>query len=180
MKQKMTNYSDSGLSTKITFQSFFEKIYSNPETEDACLCLQDKYNININVLLFCCWSAIQNHPYLEQSDIQTIMTRITPWNQSVIKALRDLRLSIPNFYINDKLSSLYNLVLKNELFAIKAEQALIMQMTQHLKRQSQNETNPTNRASNNIFNYINQQNITLHKIDLEKIHRIILKTVIPA
>jgi uncharacterized protein (TIGR02444 family) len=169
----MKTHLDLGLHSKITFSLFSEKFYAKPGVKDACIALKDKYQLSPNVLLFCCWLSDQNYPCLTKMDIQNIAKKIDPWNNKIIAGLKTLRDSIPKKHLDDTFSKPHAMILENELFAEKIERTLIVQAIGNMRRQKSPKENTINRALNSIFSYIKEQQIQLHKIDLEKIYRIV-------
>lgn len=169
----MNNYLNIGLHSKVSFPLFSEKAYAKQSVKRACFALRDKYKLNSNVILFCCWLAGQNYPDLSVLDAQDIAAKIAAWNDKIINGLRMLRKTVMRQYLNDKFPLLFNLISENERFAERVEQTLIAQSMHRLKRDYNSHDKIAKRALKNIFNYIKSQNIYLHKIDLEKVHCIV-------
>ena len=169
----MNNYLDFGLHSKVSFPMFSEKLYAKQNVKRACFALRDKYKLNSNVILFCCWLASQNYPDLSVLDAQSVATTISTWNNKIINGLRILRKTVMRQYLNDKFPLLFNLISDNEKFAERVEQTLIAKSMHSLKRDHNTNDKVEKRALKNIFNYIKSQNVLLHKIDLEKVHCIV-------
>jgi uncharacterized protein (TIGR02444 family) len=169
----MNSYSDFGLHTKISFPLFSEKVYVKQGVKKSCLALRDKYHLNSNIILFCCWLASENYPDLTELDAQNIVTKISSWHDKIINGLRNLRKTIARQYLNDIFPLLFSLVLDNERFAERVEQSLIAQSMHNLKRGHNSSDKIMGRALKNIFNYIKSQQVNIHQVDLEKIHCIV-------
>jgi len=69
--------------------NYSTQIWTLPEVEAICLDLQDNYDINVNMLLYCCWIGDKNLS-LNDDDLQALLDTIQPW-QTIIKPLRDSR-----------------------------------------------------------------------------------------
>lgn len=69
--------------------NYSTQIWTLPEVEEFCLILQDNYDANVNILLYCCWIGDKNLS-LNDDDLQTIIDTVQPW-QTIIKPLRDSR-----------------------------------------------------------------------------------------
>ena len=170
----MNKYSDSKFFVNKTFQLFSEELYSKSGVVDACKCLRDKYQVNVNLIFFCCWLASQNYQQISDLNIQEIIDRITPWHENVVEPLKSFCESIQkNQGNNDYAFQIHDLIKNNKKFAEEAERSLIMQCVNDLRRAPQNLGGEESQALNNILNYINNQKIKLHKNDLEKIYRIV-------
>jgi len=69
--------------------NYSTQIWTLPEVESICLDLQDNYEANVNMLLYCCWVGDKNLS-LNDDDLQTLIDTVQPW-QTIIKPLRDSR-----------------------------------------------------------------------------------------
>ena len=56
----------------------------------ACLVLQDKFGLDVNMLLFCCWSAARGK-VLSGAKTEEILVITGPWRRNVIEPLRSAR-----------------------------------------------------------------------------------------
>jgi uncharacterized protein (TIGR02444 family) len=169
----MKKYSGTELSFKKTLWSFSVKLYAKPKIEEACVCLHEKYQINLNLLFFCCWLADEQYSPLNEKHIKKIIKKILPWHTRIIKPLRKLHKTFNKNQQNKKLKKLNRDFVSSELLAEQIEQSLIIQATKILEKQLDTDCNKTNTALSNIFTYLKYQNINLHKNDLEKIYRIV-------
>ena len=70
--------------------NFSTQTYQIPEVETACLALQDNFSADINIILFGCWLG-ENKIELSTEDIQTLMQTTQPWQNSILKPLRNAR-----------------------------------------------------------------------------------------
>ena len=169
----MNSYSNFGLHTKISFPLFSEKVYAKQGVKKSCLALRDKYRLNSNIILYCCWLANQNYPDLTELDAQNIVAKISSWHNKIINGLRNLRKTITRQYLNEMFPLLFSLVSDNERFAERVEQTLIAQSMCNLKRDNNVPDKVMGRALKNIFNYVKSQRVNIHQVDLEKIHCIV-------
>jgi uncharacterized protein (TIGR02444 family) len=169
----MNNYLELGLHSKIAFPLFLQRVYAKKGVKSACLSLQDKYSLNSNILVFCCWLASQNYSKLTEKDILEIIEKIKPWNEKIVQGLRRIRKIIARKYLDDKFDKLFNTVVENELFAERIERTLIAQALGEIKRDYDLGADKVSRALKNIFSYAKSQNINIHKVDLEKIYCIV-------
>lgn len=68
------------------FWDFSIEYYSICEVEKNCLKLQDQFDLNVNLILFCYWLATKNH-ILNKEQWQQVLLASQPWEE-VIKPLR--------------------------------------------------------------------------------------------
>ena len=87
----MNGYLELGLHAKIAFPLFSERVFAKKGVKNACLALREKYKLNTNIVLFCCWLASQNYVNITEQDIQNILEKITPWHERIVKGLRLMR-----------------------------------------------------------------------------------------
>lgn len=162
-----------------SFWNFSLNLYDNPTIEEACAALQERYQININLVFFCCWLSKENFRALTPEELEAILVRVTPWNRRIILgvvALSKLMKRYRNRSSWIQLNSVVELekkVHENKRFADKVEQSLMLPAIRHLEKQTIDDANKMNVALTNVFSYINTQKISIHQNDLEKIYRIV-------
>lgn len=77
---------------------FSVDIYQRPDVEPTCLELQDRYQVDVNILLYCCWLG-QQHRLLNSDQINTMMSTTQPWHASILQPLRDAHKMMKNHII---------------------------------------------------------------------------------
>jgi uncharacterized protein (TIGR02444 family) len=153
---------------------FSEGAYAKQKIKRACIALRDKYKLNSNILLFCCWLAGQNYPELSELDAKNIVLKVSSWHDKITTALRILRKTVTRqYYLKDTFPLLFDLVMDNENFAERIEQSLISQSMYKLKRDYDSMEKCEKRAVKNIFRYVKSQQVCIHKVDLDKVHCIV-------
>ncbi|MEZ5932357.1 MAG: TIGR02444 family protein [Alphaproteobacteria bacterium] len=72
------------------FWTFSVDVYQRPGIEAACLALQDRHGLNVNLLLWALWLAdcgvALNPPLLEKARLT-----VAPWQQAAVEPLRAVR-----------------------------------------------------------------------------------------
>lgn len=71
------------------FWNYSIQVYQIPEVEQACLKLQNSFQADVNLLLYCCWAG-ENKVQLTMDNIQQLIITAQPW-QNIIQPLRDSR-----------------------------------------------------------------------------------------
>lgn len=69
---------------------FSTRTYRIPQVETACLNLQDTVNADVNIILYCCWMGEQRHA-LSSEQLKLLMETTDPWQNSILKPLRNAR-----------------------------------------------------------------------------------------
>lgn len=82
---------DSFLSPEDTpFWQFSGVIYARPGVAEACLDLQDRHGIDVNLLLFCAWAGAQGQRF-DGGDLGLLRSASRPWHDHVVAPLRAAR-----------------------------------------------------------------------------------------
>lgn len=71
--------------------------YARPGVEKLCLSLQEDWQGDVGLLFWLVWLERQGHP-LDVDRLRRAQTRITPWQNRVLKPLRQLRRQIKTDY----------------------------------------------------------------------------------
>ncbi len=71
------------------FWNYSTQIWTLPDVEAICLDLQNNFDADINMLLYCCWVGDKSLS-LSDDDLQILLDTIQPW-QTIIKPLRESR-----------------------------------------------------------------------------------------
>jgi len=72
------------------FWDFSLALYRRPGVAQACLTLQERLGIDVNVLLYVVWLGTQGHQ-LSTADAALIVKHVGAWHDGVVRPLRALR-----------------------------------------------------------------------------------------
>lgn len=107
------------------FWDFSMQLYKQEGVADACLSLQDKFNIDVNLILFCYWYGY-SFGEIERPLLQQIIKFSTKWRDSVVQPLRNVRVWMKqNTDRTAQFDHLRQKIKVNELAAEKYQQELI-------------------------------------------------------
>jgi uncharacterized protein (TIGR02444 family) len=70
--------------------SFSLATYDAPGVASACIALQDRHGLDVNLLLFCCWAGAQGHQ-LTTAKLKRLQQGVAGWQQEVVQPLRRVR-----------------------------------------------------------------------------------------
>ncbi|WP_416898557.1 MAG: TIGR02444 family protein [Minwuia sp.] len=70
---------------------FATRLYARGRAKDACLSLQDRNGLDVNVVLFCCWVASSGRGTFRSGELEAALEAVNRWRGHVIQVLRDLR-----------------------------------------------------------------------------------------
>ncbi|MFO7482034.1 TIGR02444 family protein [Oceanibaculum nanhaiense] len=75
------------LSPPPDFWSFSLDFYARPGVAEACLELQDRHGLDVNLVLYCCWRG----DILSEAQIRAAIALTAPWRAEIVQPLRTLR-----------------------------------------------------------------------------------------
>ena len=78
-----------------SFWNYSCQLFQIREVADGCLQLQNQFNADVNILLYCCWAG-DNRIQLDNVDVQKLVKSSEPWQTAIIKPLRDARKIMKN------------------------------------------------------------------------------------
>lgn len=66
-------------------------VYARPGVPAACLDLQDRLGMDVNVLLFAAWAGLACGAGLSREALERIDSAVAPWRAEVVRPLRAVR-----------------------------------------------------------------------------------------
>ena len=101
-------------------------VYGRPGVAPACLALQDRLGLAVNLLLFCCWAAARGHR-LESAELAAAEAASADWQRDIVAPLRGIRRQLARPAALDPADAaiLYDQAKQLELAAEEAEQRLL-------------------------------------------------------
>lgn len=76
---------------KSEFWDFTLAIYGKEGVSPAVIALQDRHGLDVDILLFCCWTASTSRGALDAGTIAKARGVADPWQAEVVNALRKIR-----------------------------------------------------------------------------------------
>ena len=73
------------------FWDFSLSVYGSDGVAAACIALQERHRIDVNVLLFCCWLGASGRGALDAGEIAAVCRTVEAWNRDVVRAVRGVR-----------------------------------------------------------------------------------------
>jgi uncharacterized protein (TIGR02444 family) len=103
------------------FWAFSLDVYARPAVAAACLRLQDEQDLDVNLLLLCCWLARSGRGRLSEGDLAAAEARAAPWRRDVVEPLRGVRRALKAM-AGSGVPALYGELKRLELSAEREEQ----------------------------------------------------------
>jgi uncharacterized protein (TIGR02444 family) len=109
------------------FWTFSSRFYRTEGVAPACLELQERYGVDVNLLLFCLWIGAERGVRLTQADLAGAEGAIADWHVLVVQALRGARQWMKNQPITvwSEAGVLRESIKREELAAERIEQAML-------------------------------------------------------
>ena len=73
------------------FWDFSLRVYGSDGVPAACIALQERRGIDVNLLLFCAWIGESGRGVLAESDLEATLAATTAWNRDIVCGLRVVR-----------------------------------------------------------------------------------------
>lgn len=112
------------------FWDFSLRVYGRPGVAEACLRLQDRHDLDVNLLLYFCWLAGIRDRALAAAEIEQAVAATEAWRVEVVKALRVIRRRMKSGFEGmprDRTERLRKQVQRLELDCEQAEQDFLFQ-----------------------------------------------------
>jgi uncharacterized protein (TIGR02444 family) len=108
------------------FWKFSIAVYAAPGVAAECLALQERYGLDVNVLLFCAWLGSRKIG-LTADELASVEAVVKAWHDSVVRPLRSVRQYLKGMPEAERLRGR---VKAEELDAEKSEQAMLFAYAQ--------------------------------------------------
>jgi uncharacterized protein (TIGR02444 family) len=73
------------------FWRFSLRVYRAPGVADECIAVQDRYAVDVNVMLFCAWVGAERGRAMTQDELASCRAAVGEWHESTVKPLRAAR-----------------------------------------------------------------------------------------
>lgn len=110
-----------------SFWDFSVNLYSRDDVAPSCLCLQDSYGLDVNLLLYCCWHG-SYFGVCDEAVLDSALAFSQQWRKAVVQPLRTTRQWLKQQQLVQgeegklELSTLRERVKEDELSAEKIQQ----------------------------------------------------------
>lgn len=110
------------------FWAFSLRLYARPGVAPACLALQTRRGIDVNILLYCVWLGAERGIAIGVEDAARIAGSVADWSTSVVVPLRVIRTAMKTDALGspkDLSDALRNDIKRAELDAERIEQQIL-------------------------------------------------------
>ena len=106
---------------------FSLKVYAQKGVSQACLVLQEEFGVDVNLLLFFCWTAAGGAVRLGEERIVKAVAIVESWHREIVRPLRDLRRRLKQGF--DGISADYSQILRRMIQKIELDAEHIEQLS---------------------------------------------------
>lgn len=106
------------------FWEFSLKLYGRPKVAPACLRLQDRHRLDVNLILLCCYAGCAGYGAFTAAELRRADRAISAWRRQVVEPLRAARRALKSQPLR-RADALRRRVLAAELEGEAVSQALL-------------------------------------------------------
>lgn len=151
------------------FLQFCQNLHANHLTQPALATLKRHPQVNLSLLLFCCWFACTGQGRLRQKDIRLLRKTIAAWHDKIVQPLQQMQSSL--------------ILLKSELqqtlaTAERIERQLLIDTLEAATNKKQKDLQRLKNALRNIKGYFDYLHTPLSEGDRHAVYTL-LQTLFP-
>ncbi len=115
------------LATDNAFWDFSCAIYAVPGVQEACLALQDRFALDVNLALLCAWIGAERTGSMSAGDLAAALALVGDWQNEVVRPLRHVRQRMKPLALmaDPAVASFRGRVAEVELQAERLQQAML-------------------------------------------------------
>lgn len=147
------------------FWDFSAQLYAQPGVSKACLRLQDDFDLDVNLLLFCLWFAHCGPGRLSREDLLACAELIQTWQAETLKPLRAIRRQSHSSLPADLAAFSRHSLLAAELATERVEQELLYRWAAGRDRAA--DTDGPAEAARNLVAYLAMQKLETSAVATE-------------
>ncbi len=73
------------------FWDFSLEVYGAKGVAAACLALQDAHQLDVNIVLYCCWNGASGRGALDSSEAAAMTAAVAEWHGDIVRGVRAVR-----------------------------------------------------------------------------------------
>ena len=133
---------------------FSLQVYGQPEVEQACLLMQDKLGLDVNLLLACLWVGTSGRGRLGGEELADLEQQVAFWHQEIVEPMRQVRRRLKELarFGGERFVAMRKSVSASELEAEQVEQQMLEQALEH--RHPDDELGQVRRLSDALHNLL--------------------------
>lgn len=154
--------------TKNPFWDFSVTAYRVEGVADACLRLQDRHGVDVNLFFYFCWLGSVRDSAVERDEVAAVVDATAEWREQVVRPLREVRrrmkLGFPGMDAG-AVESLRTQVKRIELESERQQQDFLYATTKSVNEKRDLSVLAAARADRNIRHYFGEIDVLLEPAD---------------
>ncbi len=154
--------------TKNPFWDFSVSAYRVDGVAAACLRLQDRHGVDVNLFFYFCWLGAVRDSAIETGEVATVVEATVDWREQVVRPLRDVRRNMKSGFPGmdaGAVESLRSQVKRIELDSERQQQDFLYMMTNNTKEKMDLSVLAVARADRNIRRYFDEIGVSAEPAD---------------
>lgn len=144
-------------------REFSQRVYQSAGVSALLTHLSQRYHLNINILLFCCYYAKVGYGRLSQSDLKMLIQECQNWHEQIINPLIHLKESFLNFKVSPSVNEFITVLQQDILLAEHIEQKFLVEAPLILVKRSRLSEQSLQDAGTSMINYLKLVQVVLTK-----------------
>jgi uncharacterized protein (TIGR02444 family) len=150
------------------FWEFSLRVYGQENVPPACLRLQDRHGVDVNLLLYLCWLAAHRKDPLTEAEIDDAVRLTADWRDAVVRSLRRIRRRMKEGFESlpqDRVESLRSAVKRVELESERLQQAALFERNKEFVDENPALEMRRSNAMANTERYLRMIGVTIEDAD---------------
>jgi len=154
--------------TNNPFWDFSVTAYRVDGVADACLRLQDRHSVDVNLFFYFCWLGTVRDSAVERGEAAAVVAATADWRERVVQPLREVRRRMKSGFTGmdaDAVESLRSQVKRIELESERQQQDFLYAMTENINENNDLSVLAAARADRNVRRYLGEIDASLEPAD---------------
>ncbi|MDF1747328.1 MAG: TIGR02444 family protein [Alphaproteobacteria bacterium] len=164
-----------------TFRQFCLTLYAAEGVEAACLDLQDKFGLDVTLILLCCWVG-QHGVRLSTESLAQAEQSVKPWRETAIDPIRALRRRLKDAVgpiDPDRAKAVRDLIKQAELAAEFVQMDHLVILLEHLPGRDARMADRAGIVRGNLLRYTAAKSIKTDLLPRPALETLIAQTIAP-
>lgn len=154
--------------TKNPFWDFSVSAYRVDGVAEACLRLQDRHGVDVNLFFYFCWLGGMRDSAMESAEVTAVLEATAGWRDQVVRPLREVRRYMKSGYPGMDVAAVESLrteVKRIELRCERQQQDFLYESTKNHRETMELSVVSAARADRNVRQYLRSIGATLDPED---------------
>ncbi len=154
--------------TQNPFWDFSLRVYRADGVADACLRLQDRHGVDVNLFFYFCWLGTVRDSAVEKNEVAAVVEATADWREQVVQPLREVRRRMKSGFPGmnaGAVESLRSQVKRIELESERQQQDFLYAIAKNNNDKNDLSVLAAARADRNIRRYFAKIDVSLEPAD---------------